>query len=111
MDIEKEKIKKFLESNPKTNFMQSPEWANVKTEWKNEFIVVKDKNGEIKGTMSLLLRKMPFFKRYIMYAPRGFVCDIYDKETLKELTREGKRNCQEIQSIYIQIRSRCFTRR
>ena len=41
--MEQEEIKKFLETNPKTNFMQSPEWARVKTEWKNEFIVVKDK--------------------------------------------------------------------
>ena len=36
-------LKEFLQTNPKTNFMQSPEWAKVKTEWKNEFIIVKDK--------------------------------------------------------------------
>ena|SRR5574344_1613005 len=89
-------LKEFLQTNPKTNFMQSPEWAKVKTEWKNEFIIVKDKNGEIKGTMSILLRKVPVINRHIMYAPRGFICDIHDKETLKELTQKARRNSQKI---------------
>ena len=88
MDSEKEKLKIFLQNNPKTNFMQSPEWAKVKTEWKNEFIVEQDENGNIKGTMSILLRKTPIFGRYIMYAPRGFVCDVHDKETLKKITKK-----------------------
>ena len=39
---------------------------------------------------SILLRKVPMFNRYIMYAPRGFICDIYDKQTLKELTEKAK---------------------
>lgn len=83
------KVKEFLQTNSKTNFMQTPEWAKVKTEWENEFIEVKDENGKIKGTMSILLRKVPLINRYIMYAPRGFVCDIYDKETLRELTQKA----------------------
>ena len=87
MNLEDKDIKKFLQTHPKTNFMQSPEWAKVKTDWKNEFIVVRDENNKVKGTMSILLRKVPIFNRYIMYAPRGFVCDIYDKETLNELTK------------------------
>lgn len=90
------KVYEFLQNNPKTNFMQSPEWARVKTEWKNEFITVEDENGNIKGTMSILLRKVPFINRYIMYAPRGFVCDVHDKETLKELTIKA----QEIAKKY-----------
>ena len=89
MNSGKEELKNFLQNNPKTNFMQSPEWAKVKTEWKNEFIIVKDENGNIKGTMSILLRKTPIFGRYIMYAPRGFVCDVHDKETLKKLTEKA----------------------
>jgi len=90
MQNAKDELEKFLQTNKKTNFLQSPEWAKVKTEWENEFIIVKDKNGNIKGTMSILLRKVPLFNRYIMYAPRGFVCDIHDKETLKELTDKAK---------------------
>ena len=51
---EEEQLKQFLNENPKTNFLQSPEWAKVKTEWENEFIIVKDNDGNIKGTMSIL---------------------------------------------------------
>ena len=87
--LDEEEIKNFLQTHPKTNFMQSLEWAKVKTEWKNEFIVVKDNNDKIKGTMSILLRKVPIINRYIMYAPRGFVCDVHDKQTLKELTEKA----------------------
>lgn len=101
--MEQEEIKRFLECNPKTNFMQSPEWARVKTEWKNEFIVVKDKEGHIKGTMSLLLRKMPIFNRYIMYAPRGFVCDIHDKATLKELTEQAKKIAKKYKAFIFRL--------
>ena len=85
---ENEKIVNFLEENKKSHFLQSPEWAKVKTEWKHEMIVIEE-NGEIKGTMSILLRRVPIFNRYIMYAPRGFVCDEHDKETLRKLTEKA----------------------
>ena len=100
---EEEKIKQFLNENPKTNFLQSPEWANVKTEWENEFIIVKNDNGEIKGTMSILLRKVPIFKRYIMYAPRGFVCDPHDKETLQKLFDEAKKIAKKYKAFIFKL--------
>jgi len=93
--MEENKLENFLETNKKSHFLQSPEWAEVKTEWKHEMIVIEE-NGEIKGTMSILLREVPIFHRYIMYAPRGFVCDEHDKETLKKLTEKA----QEIAKKY-----------
>ena len=69
---ENKKLNEFLEKNKKSHFLQSPEWAKVKSDWKHEMIVIEE-DGEIKGTMSVLLRKVPIFNRYIMYAPRGFV--------------------------------------
>lgn len=102
MELDKE-LKEFLQTHPKTNFMQSPEWARVKSDWKNEFIVVKDNNGKIKGTMSLLLRKVPIINRYIMYAPRGFVCDIYDKETLKQLTEKAREVAKKYKAFIFRL--------
>ena len=84
-------LEEFLKKHKKSHFLQSPEWSKVKKEWKNEFIIIRDKDKNIKGTMSLLLRKVPVINRYIMYAPRGFVCDIHDKETLFRLTEEAKK--------------------
>ena len=54
------KLEEFLETNKKSHFLQSPEWANVKTDWKHEMIVIEE-NGKIKGTMSILLKKVPVF--------------------------------------------------
>ena len=84
------KIQEFIEKNKKSHFLQSPEWAQVKSNWKHETAVVEE-NGEIKGYMSILLRKVPVLNRYIMYAPRGFVCDVHDRETLEKLMEQAKK--------------------
>ena len=81
---------KFVESHPKGHFMQSVKWAEVKSNWKNEIITVRDENNRIKGSMSLLIRKVPFINRTIMYSPRGPVCDIHDIDTLKVLIEKAK---------------------
>ena len=44
---ENKKLNEFLEKNKKSHFLQSPEWAKLKSEWEHEMIVV-EKNDEIK---------------------------------------------------------------
>ena len=80
----------FLQSNNKSHYLQSPEWARVKTNWKHEMLVVKN-NEKIIGTMSVLLKKVPLFNSYMMYAPRGFICNSDNKEALQKLTEEVKK--------------------
>ncbi len=79
------KYKEFLQSNPKGHFMQSPQWAKVKSFWKNEVVTVEDENGKIKGSMSLLIRKVPGLPFTMMYSPRGPVCDSHDEDTMRKL--------------------------
>ena len=97
-----EKLIKFLEENKKSHFLQSPEWAKVKEDWKHEMIVIEE-NGEIKGAMSLLLREVPIFHRNIMYAPRGFVCDKHDKETLRKLTNKAKEIAKKYKAFIFRL--------
>lgn len=99
---ENRKLIEFLETNKKSHFLQSPEWAKVKTDWENEMIVVEE-NDEIKGAMSILLRKVPIFNRYIMYAPRGFVCDEHDKETLRKLTEKAKEVAKKYKAFIFRL--------
>ena len=80
----------FLQSNTKSHYLQTAEWAQVKNNWKHEMLVVKN-NEKIIGVMSVLLKKLPIFNSYMMYAPRGFVCNPDDKEALEKLTTEVKR--------------------
>lgn len=79
----------FLKTNPKGHFLQTPEWAKVKTEWQNEVVLSLDENGKIKGSMSLLIRKFKGLTS-IVYSPRGPVCDPHDKATFEDLINQTK---------------------
>ena len=81
---DKERYKSFLESNERCNFQQSLEWGNVKTSWIKEVILSEDKDGNIRGSLCVWIRKIPFFGN-IMYSARGPVCDIYDEEIIQDL--------------------------
>ncbi|MBQ1706088.1 MAG: peptidoglycan bridge formation glycyltransferase FemA/FemB family protein [Clostridia bacterium] len=77
----------FVQSHPKGHFLQSHDWAPVKSDWKWEGILRRNEAGEITGAMSVLLRKMPGVPYQMMYAARGPVCDLHDADTLRELTQ------------------------
>ena len=83
----KQEYKSFLESHDRCNFQQSLEWGNVKTSWKKEVILSEDKDGKIRGSLCVWIRKIPIFGN-IMYSARGPVCNLYDEEVIKDL-REG----------------------
>ena len=84
---DKKRYKEFLEKHPRCNFQQSLEWGDVKTSWIKEVILSEDKEGNICGSLCVWIRKIPIFGN-MMYVARGPVCDIHDKEVLKDL-REG----------------------
>lgn len=97
-----EEYKKFLESHERCNFQQSPEWAKVKDNWKNEVILAEDDQGKIIGSLSVLIRKMPIFGN-IMYSSRGPVCDIHNMEVLKQLTDGAKELAKKYKAIVLKI--------
>lgn len=80
----------FVRSHAKGHFMQDSAWGTLKQDWAWEGIQVMDDNGQIKGAMSVLIRKVPFFPAYLLYSPRGPVCDIHDKDTFLELIEGAK---------------------
>ena len=61
------------------------EWGLVKSNWINEYVLVRDSEGKIKASLSILLRKTPLINLYYMYAPRGPICDLRDKQALKAI--------------------------
>ena len=81
-----EKYNSFLANHFRCNFQQSIEWGKVKNEnWKNEIVLAKDANGEIIGSISILIRKIPIFG-YLMYSPRGPICDVHDEKVFSKIT-------------------------
>ena len=75
----------FVRSHPKGHMFQTSAWGNVKKEWEWRGFISRDADGKIKGTCGVLLRQIPMTPFKMMYAPRGPVCDLADKETVREL--------------------------
>lgn len=97
------KVDAFIENHPKGHFLQSRDWAPVKPDWKQEIIVSTGQDGSIKGVMTVLIRQLPVFKKSIMYAARGPVCDVHDKETIKELLQKAKILAQRYNAYVLKI--------
>lgn len=98
----KQEYEKFLQSHERCNFQQSTRWAKVKSSWKNEIILAEDENGNIIGSLSILIRKIPIFGN-IMYSSRGPVCDIHDEKVLKELTDGARELAKKYNAIVLKI--------
>ncbi|MBQ9534372.1 MAG: peptidoglycan bridge formation glycyltransferase FemA/FemB family protein [Clostridia bacterium] len=81
-----EEYEAFVESHKKGHFLQSHKWSRLKSSWQWKAVAVRGADGKICGGMSLLIRKMPVLPTTLMYSPRGPVCDVHDRETLRALT-------------------------
>lgn len=101
--LSEEKYEAFLQAHPKGHFMQSLRWARIKSFWKNEIVAVEDENGRIKGTMSLLIRKLPMLPFTMMYSPRGPVCDPHDADTIRALLEKCKELARKHRSYVLKM--------
>ena len=87
---DRQKYTEFLEHHERCNFQQSLEWIELKKpNWKPEVILAEDDNGNIIGSLCVLIRKMPIFGN-MMYASRGPVGDIHDISFMKQITEGAK---------------------
>ena len=90
----------FVQSHPKGNFAQSYLWGKQKPMWLWKAIAVRGDDGRLKGTMAVMIRKMPLVGRTLMYACRGPVCDLDDRETFAQLL-EGARALAKTHKSYV----------
>ena len=74
------KYKEFVNNFNGSSLMQSMNWADVKDGWESEYVYIEEK-GLIVMAMSLLVRKI-IGGRSMIYAPRGPVGDVYNKDNL-----------------------------
>lgn len=94
---------KFVSSSKFGCFTQSENWCVVKKCWKNERLIVYDNDGNIKGTMQILIKKIPILNTTFMYSPRGPVCNYNDKEILSKLLEGAKRLAQTHHAYMLKI--------
>ena len=102
-NINEKEYQEFLESHEKGHYAQSLEWAKVKSDTKNEIIIIRDEKGKIKASLSLLIRKLPYVNYSIMYAPRGPVCNPDDEKSFKELIKKADELAKEYKSFMLKM--------
>lgn len=90
----------FVQSSPKGNFAQSSLWAKQKPMWNWKALAARDETGAVKGTLALLIRKVPGLPFTLMYGCRGPVCDLSDQAVLCELL-DGARKLAKEQKAYV----------
>ena len=93
----------FVQSCPKGNFAQSVLWAKQKPMWTWKAIAVRGDDGKIKGTLAVLIRKVPGLPYTLMYGCRGPVCDPADQETIRELLQGAKLLAKQYKSYVIKL--------
>jgi vancomycin resistance protein VanK len=67
----------FLRSQRSASFLQTPAWAQVKSEWRHESLgwYAGPDGTELVGAGLVLYRQLPRLKRYLAYLPEGPVLD------------------------------------
>ena len=65
-------------------------------------VLAEDKEGNIVGTISVLIRKIPIFGN-LMYSARGPICDIHNEEILKQLTDGLKEIAKKYNAMVVKI--------
>ena len=93
----------FVASHENGHFLQTSLWGKVKDDWKWFGVICRNENGEITGTMGVLLRKISKLPFHMMYAPRGPVCGFNDKETFDALIAAAKEEGKKYNAYELKI--------
>ena len=79
----------FVKRNEHSFLTQDRAWAKIKNNWSEDYVYLEN-DGEIVAAMSILSIKA-IDGKWLLYANRGPVCDIYDKDTVLALVDEVKK--------------------
>ncbi|MGE5397562.1 MAG: lipid II:glycine glycyltransferase FemX [Chitinophagales bacterium] len=101
-----EEYERFVVSHPKGHILQTTAWGEVKRGmgWIPLKVAIFE-DGQIKGSMQLLKRKipLPILNRSILYSPRGPVIDINDTRLLDQLLTGVKSVAHDHRAIFLKI--------
>lgn len=96
-------FERYVEAHEKGHFLQSYLWKNQKQKWEWCGLLVKNNGNEICGAMSVLMRRVPGTFFTMMYAARGPVCEIHEKEVLEKLLEGVKSLAKKHHSYVLKI--------
>lgn len=93
----------FVMQHPNGHFMQSSCWGKIKKENPWTGLLLRDKNGTIKGSMALFAYKMPALHTALYYAPRGPIFDTGDYDTFSSLVAAAKEYAKQHNGYMLRI--------
>ncbi|MBP3300748.1 MAG: peptidoglycan bridge formation glycyltransferase FemA/FemB family protein [Clostridia bacterium] len=91
----------FVETLPHCNLMQKEAWAKVKSGWDSVLCGLR-KDGVPVAVSHLLIRRLPTGQKLI-YAPRGFMMDYSDTDTLREFTQSIRAYAKSLGAYMVRI--------
>lgn len=100
-NIAKEEYIDFLNKQEKVNFMQEPEWANVKNNFSSILCGLYEDSNLI-GVTQILIRKIKFGIS-LFYIPRGYIMDLTNKEALSFMTSNVKKIAKKYHAYVVKI--------
>jgi len=100
-----EEYETFVNNHPMGTFTQSLAWAKLKSVngWKSAALAVRNVDGKITGTALILMKKVPFFNKNLLYSPRGPVVDREDAQTFQELMDGIKRLAKRVHAYLFKM--------
>ena len=102
--ISEEEFETYAKTNSEVTFYQTKYWANLKKKnnWIPHYVALKEKDNILAASL-ILSKEVPFIKKNMFYAPRGFLIDYKDKDLLKEFTTQIKDYAKKENAIFIKI--------
>jgi peptidoglycan pentaglycine glycine transferase (the first glycine) len=74
----------FVESQS-GSFTQSVRWCGVKRDWRHEAVISRDRQGKIRASALVLVKRFPLPFKSFLYTPRGPVWDGRDADALNDI--------------------------
>lgn len=87
-EIKVAEYENFIRTSEYGDFMQSINWAKVKSNWDRDYVYLEDENGKISAAMSIISISNDGESSF-MYCPKGPVCDFNDPQVVKKLLDEA----------------------
>lgn len=101
--LTEKEYQKFWENHPLKTFLSATEIGELrkKSNWKVEYVGVKEKRKIIAATMLLLQKR--HFNHYEVYSPRGYLLDFADLELVTFFTEELKKYLKEKKAYIFRV--------
>lgn len=92
IEVNNQEFEESVRELPGLTFHQTAGWAKLKayTGWSNLKLIYQNEQGKCLAGGLFLLKKLPLFKAYLAYCPRGFLIDYAQSELLEHFVKDLK---------------------